>query len=66
MCGIGHCGARAVDGDCGRPQPANTTPNTDMFAFTAPLTMMLHPNATFYFSNAAGISVSGYLVKFTR
>jgi hypothetical protein len=37
-----------------------------MFAFTAPLTMMLHPSATFYFSNVAGISVSGYLVKFTR
>jgi hypothetical protein len=27
--------------------------------------MMLHPNATFYFSNVAGISVSGYLVSFT-
>ena len=43
----------------------NTTPNTDVFAFTAPLKMMLHPNATFFFSNVAGISVSGYLVKFT-
>ena len=43
----------------------NTTPNTDVFAFTAPLKMMLHPNATFYFSNVAGISVSGCLVKFT-
>lgn len=43
----------------------NTTPNTDVFAFTAPLKMMLHPNATFWFSNVAGISVSGYLVNFT-
>jgi hypothetical protein len=36
-----------------------------VFAFTAPLKMMLHPNATFSFSNVAGISVSGYLVNFT-
>jgi hypothetical protein len=42
----------------------NTTPTTDVFAFTAPMKMMLHPNATFYFSGVAGISVSGYLVKF--
>ncbi len=43
----------------------NTTSTTDVFAFSMPLKMMLHPNATFYFSNVAGISVSGYLVKFT-
>jgi len=43
----------------------NTAPPTDVFAFSAPLKMMLHPNATFWFSNVAGISVSGYLVKFT-
>jgi hypothetical protein len=43
----------------------NTTPNTDVFAFTAPLRMMLHPNATFYFSDEATIAVSGYLVNFT-
>jgi len=43
----------------------NTTSSTDVFAFSVPLKMMLHPNATFCFSNVAGISVSGYLVKFT-
>jgi len=43
----------------------NTTPNTDVFAFSAPLRMMLHSNATFFFSGVAGISVSGYLVKFS-
>jgi hypothetical protein len=43
----------------------NTTSTTDVFAFSAPLKMMLHPNATFYFSGVAGISVSGYLVNFT-
>jgi hypothetical protein len=42
----------------------NTAGTTDVFAFSAPLKMMLHPNATFYFSNVAGISVSGYLVNF--
>lgn len=42
----------------------NTTPTTDVFAFSAPLKMMLHPNATFFFSGVAGISVSGYLVNF--
>jgi hypothetical protein len=25
---------------------------------------MLHPGASFYFSEVAGLSVSGYLVKF--
>jgi hypothetical protein len=43
----------------------NTTSTTDVFAFSAPLKMMLHPNATFYFSGVAGFSVSGYLVNFT-
>ncbi len=43
----------------------NTAGRTDVFAFSAPLKMMLHPNATFYFSNVAGISVSDYLVSFT-
>ena len=41
----------------------NTTFATDVFAFSMPLKMMLHPNATFYF-NATSISVSGYLVSF--
>ena len=41
----------------------NTTPNNDVFAFSVPLKMMLHPNATFYFQPAAGIAVSGYLVS---
>ena len=43
----------------------NSTPETDVFAFSAPLKMMLHPGAGFYFSEVAGLSVSGYLVKFT-
>jgi hypothetical protein len=43
----------------------NSTPQNDVFAFSAPLKMMLHPGASFYFSRVAGISVSGYLVKFT-
>ena len=42
----------------------NTTPQNDVFAFSAPLKMMLHPEASFYFSDVAGLSVSGYLVKF--
>jgi hypothetical protein len=41
----------------------NTASNTDVFAFSVPLNMMLHPKATFYFSSVAGISVSGYLVN---
>ena len=43
----------------------NSTPQEDVFAFSAPLKMMLHPGASFYFSSVAGVSVSGYLVKFT-
>jgi hypothetical protein len=42
----------------------NSTPQEDVFAFSAPLKMMLHPGASFYFSSVAGVSVSGYLVKF--
>jgi hypothetical protein len=42
----------------------NTTPQNDVFAFSAPLKMMLHPGASFYFSSVAGLAVSGYLVKF--
>src|SRR5215831_4746532 len=42
----------------------NSTPQNDVFAFSAPLKMMLHPGASFYFSEVAGLSVSGYLVKF--
>jgi hypothetical protein len=42
----------------------NTTPTTDVFAFSAPLKMMLHPNASYFFAGVAGISVSGYLVNF--
>jgi hypothetical protein len=41
----------------------NTTPQNDVFAFSAPLRMMLHPGASIYFSGGAGDSVSGYLVK---
>jgi hypothetical protein len=43
----------------------NSTPENDVFAFLAPLKMVPHPGASFYFSGVAGISVSGYLVKFT-
>ena len=43
----------------------NTAGTTDVFASSAPLKVMLHPNATFYFSSVAGISVSGYLLSFT-
>ena len=43
----------------------NTTPQNDVFNFSAPLKMMLHPGASFYFSDVAGLAVSGYLVKFT-
>ena len=43
----------------------NSTPEEDVFAFSAPLKMMLHPGASFYFSSVAAVSVSGYLVKFT-
>jgi hypothetical protein len=42
----------------------NSTATEDVFAFSAPLKMMLHPGASFYFAEVAGISVSGYLVKF--
>ena len=42
----------------------NSTSQEDVFAFSAPLKMMLHPGASFYFSEVAGLSVSGYLVKF--
>ena len=43
----------------------NSTPQEDVFAFSAPLKMMLHPGASFYFSPVTAVSVSGYLVKFT-
>jgi hypothetical protein len=42
----------------------NSTPQNDVFAFSAPLKMMLHPGASFYFFSVAGLAVSGYLVKF--
>ncbi|KAA0249636.1 MAG: hypothetical protein DWB56_10380 [Candidatus Jettenia sp.] len=40
----------------------NATGTTDVFVFSAPLRMMLHPQATFYFSGVAAVAVSGYLV----
>lgn len=40
----------------------NATGTTDVFVFSAPLRMMLHPQATFYFSSVAAVAVSGYLV----
>jgi hypothetical protein len=42
----------------------NSTPQNDVFAFSAPLKLMLSPGASFYFSPIAGLAVSGYLVKF--
>lgn len=36
---------------------------TDVFSFSTPFKMMLHPGATFYFSPADNVAVSGYLVK---
>ena len=42
----------------------NTSGPTDVFAFLTPMKVMLHPNATFWFANVAGVAVSGYLVKF--
>jgi hypothetical protein len=40
-----------------------TSGGTDVFSFSMPLRMMLHPGATFYFSPADSVAVSGYLVK---
>jgi hypothetical protein len=40
----------------------NSTGITDVFVFSTPLKMMLHPQATFYFSSATAVAVSGYLV----
>ena len=42
----------------------NTSGPTDVFAFFTPMKVMLHPNATFYFSTVACVAVSGYLAKF--
>jgi hypothetical protein len=36
---------------------------TDTFAFSTPFRIMLHSGATFYFSPADNVGVSGYLVK---
>ena len=41
----------------------NTTASNDVFAFSAPLKLMLHPNAIYYFQPATSVSVSGYLVS---
>ena len=41
----------------------NSTGITDVFVFSTPLKMMLHPQATFYFSSATAVAVSGYLVN---
>jgi hypothetical protein len=60
--------ALGLDGDGFHIFPAikvNTTSQRDVFAFSAPLKMILHPGASFYFSPVDGVSVSGYLVKFT-
>jgi hypothetical protein len=39
-------------------------PTTNVFAFSVPLKMMLHPNATYVFSGGGTILVSGDLVNF--
>jgi hypothetical protein len=36
---------------------------TDVFVYSTPLKMMLHPQATFYFSTVVAVAVSGYLVS---
>lgn len=41
----------------------NVTGITDVFVFSTPLKMILHPQATFYFSSATAVAVSGYLVS---
>jgi len=40
----------------------HTSGNTDVFVFSAPLQMMLGPQASFYFE-ATSVAVSGYLVR---
>jgi hypothetical protein len=40
-----------------------TSGGTDVFSFSTPFRMMLPPEATFYFSPAVSVAVSGYLVK---
>jgi hypothetical protein len=40
-----------------------TSGGTDVFSFSTPFRMMLHAGATFYFSSADSVAVSGYLVK---
>jgi hypothetical protein len=42
----------------------NSSPQEDVFAFSAPLKMMLHPGASYYFASVAEVFVSGYLAKF--
>ena len=41
----------------------NTSGGTDVFSFSTPFRMMLNPGATFYFSPADNVAVSGFLVK---
>ena len=41
----------------------NTSGGTDVFSFSTPFRMTLNPGATFYFSPADSVAVSGYLVK---
>ncbi|MGA7953702.1 MAG: hypothetical protein WCA07_09300 [Gloeobacterales cyanobacterium] len=36
---------------------------TDVYVFGSPFKMVLSPKASYFFSNVAGISVSGYLIK---
>lgn len=40
-----------------------STSTTDVFVFSTPLKMMLHPQATYYFSSVVAVAVSGYLVN---
>jgi hypothetical protein len=42
----------------------NTTIENDVFAFSTPFKMMLHPEATYYFAEVVSLAVSGYLVKY--
>ena len=41
----------------------STSGGTDVFSFSTPFKMMLHPGAIFYFNPSDNVAVSGYLVK---
>jgi len=42
---------------------ANAQTGTDVFTFNTPIKLMLSPGASYYFSPADNVAVSGYLVR---